>query len=85
MDLDPAGDYADAVLAELQREREKSLPTPAGPYRVGNHSVLNVWHHPDAGSTHGGEQVCMATSGAWAHRIVTALNALTQAVEDGTP
>jgi hypothetical protein len=42
-----------------------------GPYRVGNHSPLNVWREPGQSTT---EQVCMATSPQWAGRIVTALN-----------
>jgi hypothetical protein len=42
-----------------------------GPYRVGNHSPLNVWCEPGQSTS---EQVCMATSPRWAGRIVSALN-----------
>lgn len=44
-----------------------------GPYRVGNHSPINVWWDPHRDYATS-DQVCMATTPEWGQRIVDALN-----------
>lgn len=49
------------------------MNTVSRPYRVGNHSPINVWYDPD-GNYSTSQQVCMATSPAMAQYIVESLN-----------
>jgi hypothetical protein len=50
-----------------------------GPFRVGNHSPINIWHDPTGQHGSGsGEQVAMTTAPEWAARLVRAANLVDQ-------